>query len=326
MSLSGFVLTDEGDTVARITSEHDGMGLFAMPPQSGQSYRAVVTAGDGRKRQIRLPAVKEDGYAISVDRSSGKDRYRITAAPGSAYDSLTLVAHVRGDCLTIVPVDPSNPSGEWQTDSLPEGILHLILLDARARPCSERLVFISHPARREHWSIAPDKAKYGRREQICVRISLSDEDSIPIGADCSISITDSSPTFYADDYHGFSIRDASYVKVDHTEKGVFVEAKLKPQAELQRRARAIGAEICKMAGYAESVKFYAPIYSIPELQQCEKPDIRTTVYWNPSLKIGNDGTGSIHFYTDDNDSPQYDITIEGITRDGKPCMYRGHPQ
>ena len=134
-----------------------------------------------------------------------------------------------------------------------------------------------------------------------------------------------SPTFYSQ-YNGFTTRDASYVKIDHNGQALVVEAVLKPEAELQRRARAVGAEICKLAGYAESVQFYCPIYSLPQMRESEKPDVRTTVYWNPTLKIGSDGTGDIYFYTDDNDSPRYDIAIEGVTRDGKPCKYWGRLQ
>ena len=75
-------------------------------------------------------------------------------------------------------------------------------------------------------------------------------------------------------------------------------------------------------GYAESVEFYSPIYDTPEKIVDEKPDIRTTLYWNPYLQIGPDGTAQIEFYSNDLENQQYDIAIEGITPDGKTCRYR----
>lgn len=75
-------------------------------------------------------------------------------------------------------------------------------------------------------------------------------------------------------------------------------------------------------GYAESVEFYSPIYDTPEKIADEKPDIRTTLYWNPYLQIGPDGTAQIEFYSNDHKNQQYDIAIEGITPDGKTCRYR----
>ena len=82
ISFSGTVFGSNGDTVARIVSEHDGMGVFTMSPQSGQDYRAEVTASDGRKLRTQLPTVKEDGYAIVVSQSPREIRYKIAAAPG----------------------------------------------------------------------------------------------------------------------------------------------------------------------------------------------------------------------------------------------------
>ena len=75
-------------------------------------------------------------------------------------------------------------------------------------------------------------------------------------------------------------------------------------------------------GYAESVEFYSPIYDTPEKIADEKPDIRTTLYWNPYLQIGPDGTAQIEFYSNDHKNQQYDIAIEGITPDGKVCKYQ----
>jgi len=75
-------------------------------------------------------------------------------------------------------------------------------------------------------------------------------------------------------------------------------------------------------GYAESVEFYSPAYDTPEKVADEKPDIRTTLFWNPYLEIEPDGTAIIEFYADDNENPQYDITIEGISPDGKICNYQ----
>ena len=63
----------------------------------------------------------------------------------------------------------------------------------------------------------------------------------------------------------------------------------------------VGSEIkmYRTIGYAESVEFYSPIYDTPEKIADEKPDIRTTLYWNPYLQIGPDGTAQIEFYSND---------------------------
>lgn len=129
------------------------MGVFTMSPQSGQDYRAEVTASDGRKLRTQLPTVKEDGYAIVVSQSPREIRYKIAAAPGSTCDSMTLVTHVRGICTAIVSVDSGNLIGGWPTDSLPEG---------NPAPDSARTPGESPAANDSFSSLIPTRGKYGR--------------------------------------------------------------------------------------------------------------------------------------------------------------------
>lgn len=110
---------------------------------------------------------------------------RRTVPPGSR-----LVGHIRGDCCCIVPVDTRRPAGTILTDSLPEGILHLLLVDSTGRPRSERLVFLKRTGKRERWTVTPDKPRYGKREKVRVGIKLEDCDGKPVSADLSVSVTD----------------------------------------------------------------------------------------------------------------------------------------
>ncbi|MDR2472667.1 MAG: hypothetical protein LBD53_03745, partial [Tannerella sp.] len=48
----------------------------------------------------------------------------------------------------------------------------------------------------------------------------------------------------------------------------------------------------------------------------KKSDLRTTIYWNPDVKI-TEGRAAFKFYTADVNS-RYRIIIEGVTNTGKP--------
>ena len=52
------------------------------------------------------------------------------------------------------------------------------------------------------------------------------------------------------------------------------------------------------------------------------PDLRTTIYWSPALRIDSTGIATVEFYTSDSPS-SYNIEIEGITTEGKVCRYQG---
>lgn len=71
-------------------------------------------------------------------------------------------------------------------------------------------------------------------------------------------------------------------------------------------------------GYSESVEFYHPTYETPEKKNAQRSDFRSTVYWNPELRLDAEGKATIEYYTPDSTAPE-DIIIEGVDKNGKVC-------
>lgn len=57
-------------------------------------------------------------------------------------------------------------------------------------------------------------------------------------------------------------------------------------------------------------RFYSPKYDTPESKKSKEKDNRITLYWNPAVKLDENGEATISFYTSDSDS-QYCIEVEG---------------
>ena len=72
-------------------------------------------------------------------------------------------------------------------------------------------------------------------------------------------------------------------------------------------------------GYSNSVEFYHPKYETPQQKSSSRVDLRSTIYWNPTLQFDEKGNAVIEYYTPDSTSP-HDIIIEGIDENGK--IYR----
>lgn len=70
----------------------------------------------------------------------------------------------------------------------------------------------------------------------------------------------------------------------------------------------------QLLGYQEPVEFYSPCYEVDV--QPELPDMRSTIYWNPVVKTGQDGKATVSFYSSGTPSV-YSVVIEGVTREGK---------
>ena len=68
-------------------------------------------------------------------------------------------------------------------------------------------------------------------------------------------------------------------------------------------------------GYQIRQEFFSPAYTTPEQRAMDRPDLRTTVFWNPSVTTRGNAKVEIYFYTSDNVG-NYVVVIEGITDEG----------
>lgn len=68
-------------------------------------------------------------------------------------------------------------------------------------------------------------------------------------------------------------------------------------------------------GYQQHVEFYSPAYETEEQQMNKNPDLRSTIYWNPSVWTDKTGIAHLSFYSADFPS-QYGVVIEGISTFG----------
>ncbi len=68
-------------------------------------------------------------------------------------------------------------------------------------------------------------------------------------------------------------------------------------------------------GFSRPREFYEPVYSTNESNQ-ERPDYRSTLYWNPTLKLDEQGNSKVTFYTSDLYGT-YKVVLEGISVEGE---------
>jgi len=69
-------------------------------------------------------------------------------------------------------------------------------------------------------------------------------------------------------------------------------------------------------GYQSPVEFYAPKYDTSEKRNAKVPDLRTTIHWQPIVRVDSLGVALFEFYTAD-ETTSYMVIIEGLTDNGK---------
>lgn len=72
----------------------------------------------------------------------------------------------------------------------------------------------------------------------------------------------------------------------------------------------------KIIGFNKVREFYAPNYSVNKKEH-EKPDYRSTLFWQPDIQLKKDRATKLDFFTGDNPG-NYLIKVEGLTDDGIP--------
>lgn len=67
-------------------------------------------------------------------------------------------------------------------------------------------------------------------------------------------------------------------------------------------------------------RFWSPSYTDPESRQSRIPDLRNTLYWNPSVRPGSDGRFSVEFWSSDYVT-NYEVNIQGVDSNGEPLSF-----
>ena len=72
----------------------------------------------------------------------------------------------------------------------------------------------------------------------------------------------------------------------------------------------------KPLGFQRPAEFWSPKYETQAEKDSAVPDLRTTIYWNPSVRVEASGECAFEFWTADKDT-EYQIVGEGVSPDGK---------
>ncbi len=94
--------------------------------------------------------------------------------------------------------------------------------------------------------------------------------------------------------------------------------KLKTGAQLLPADSPPSVALVKPLGYAKPETFYQPRYEVSEALRRRTPDLRTTIYWDPSVRTGSTGRARVAFYAADPETV-YDVALEGVTSQGEVC-------
>lgn len=130
--------------------------------------------------------------------------------------------------------------------------------------------------------------------------------------------------YYGDDVENIAVFKGPSAAVYGIQGGNgVIEITLKDGSSIETvNRKPLSLVFVKPLGYAKPERFYVPKYEVDSIRKAFKPDLRTTIYWNPELQADSTGLLNVKFYTADK-SHNYSVTLEGVTNNGQACRFVG---
>lgn len=191
IDLSGKILNDKNEIVARFSPIYKGMGFVDFTPKTGEIYTAVLQDGS----RYALPKMKSTGTILQVNNVEKSDSLQLTI--NGSQDVLTapknyfLIGESRGMIRYGVKLRLKGQPRKINVakNVFPTGISRLILLDEQLKPVNERLAFIDHHDQLKI-ELNQAKQKYTTRDKIDVKINVTDQFGKPLRGGFSMAVTD----------------------------------------------------------------------------------------------------------------------------------------
>ncbi|GAB3931008.1 hypothetical protein [Mucilaginibacter myungsuensis] len=212
--VSGVILGQANDTVARFKSGKFGMGHFSFTPAADRSYKAIVKVANTTVTKD-LSSVAANGYVMQV--TDGKEQVQIKISSDAAADAekpVYVLAH-QGAAISLAQNIKLNADHSFtlQLDKskLGDGVNHITLFNADQRPVAERLVF----KRPSSLSVkASVQTQYGLRKRVNLDVSATTANDQPQVANMSLAV------YRSDSFNGIPDADiSSYLGLTSELKG-----------------------------------------------------------------------------------------------------------
>lgn len=195
--VKGIIRNDKEEEITGFQSVHDGMGKFALIPDSG-FYYAEWTSPDGIARRTALPKALPEGITMqinSIDQLCFVRVYRSTQLLPHLR-KFTMVMSINQQIVSQAMVDLTNIVSTQiriPLSNLPSGTATITLLNYYKEPVCERVVFINNEEYLLKAGIHCDTISTEKRGKNVIEINLPD--SVPVNMSFAVTNDDITEEF-----------------------------------------------------------------------------------------------------------------------------------
>ncbi|MFB9843241.1 carboxypeptidase-like regulatory domain-containing protein [Mucilaginibacter ginsenosidivorans] len=160
--IKGTIQDNTGNIVADFTTQHLGMGTFALIPEAGKTYKAIITLPGESKYTTDLPKAKTEGYTLTINNNEPDSIYLKISTNEETLNkqkgqSFYIIAQSNGKVYytTEGKLESLSYIAQIPKSKFPEGITQFTLFSQSGEPIAERIAFINNKADELKVGISP---------------------------------------------------------------------------------------------------------------------------------------------------------------------------
>ncbi|MGI4728673.1 MAG: hypothetical protein ACRYGB_08890 [Janthinobacterium lividum] len=194
VNIKGSVVNNANVELARISTQHLGMGTFSLFPESGKSYSAKITFPDGSEKTLELPKASDQGFVLSLNNDPDFINVRVSVSSETFKQKqgtdIMVVGQSGGDVYYTAksPLVSQSFSAKIPKSRFPSGIAQFTLFTQEGQPLNERIIFIQNP---DQLNVAVSSAETtSPRQKVDLDFTVQNKAKAPVIGSFSVAVTD----------------------------------------------------------------------------------------------------------------------------------------
>ncbi|SDW49931.1 hypothetical protein SAMN05444411_101863 [Lutibacter oricola] len=194
LKIEGLIKNSNGESIASLKTEHDGMGRFKIQPKLTENYTAEITINNEIK-EFKLPEIYKTGYTLGVKKVQNKivgvintNEKTLSTKPSTKFK---ILIKTRGIVYFEGLVESNKYSTPFLIPSnvLPEGIAQVTIFDEEGKPYGERLVYIEKQ-KNHSITLKANKTGYEPKEKVTLTVNAKDKNDKRLFSNFSLAAVD----------------------------------------------------------------------------------------------------------------------------------------
>ncbi|HVS92619.1 MAG TPA: hypothetical protein VHE59_11330 [Mucilaginibacter sp.] len=197
--IKGTIEDNTGNIVADFSTRHLGMGVFALTPEAGKRYKAMITITGETAVTADLPAAKAMGYTFGVNNSEKDSIYvkvatneKTLAADKGQFFYILAQSNGRVYYTASGRLEGTTYTASIARSRLPEGIAQFTLFSQTGEPLAERIVFIENKADEIDVTLSTNSESYKTHGKVTLNLIAKDSANKPVTGSFSVAVINES--------------------------------------------------------------------------------------------------------------------------------------